>query len=179
MFSKAATSLLLLLLLAAAVSARSVAPAPEVERMDTLDGARVYQLTIHLTQPLPPGAAIEYLILSADGVVAGGGQFSVRPDMMTPEGNAVSVLSGFGGLDMSLGYRIVADVIDVIKASPERSPRSLTGAQITDTCTTFCDRCADKAASLCTNGVATYNCSCSGESRNCNYTCLAGGKPPV
>lgn len=176
MLPRTATSLLLLLLLATTVSARSGAPASEVEPVETLDGTRVYQLTLHPAQPLAAGAVVEYLILAADGVVAGGGQFSVRPDMMTPDGNAVSVLTGFGGLDMSLGYRIVADIT---KAGPERSPRSLTGAQITDTCTTFCDRCSDKAASLCTNGVATYNCGCSGESRNCNYTCFAGSKPPV
>lgn len=177
MLVKTVRPFLLFLLLAAAVSALSGASSvADVEPVETLDGTRVYHLTVHFMQPLPADAAIEYLILSADGTIAGGGQFSVRPDMVAPEGDAVSMLTGFGGLDMSRGYRIVAEVT---RAIPERTRKALTESQITDTCTTFCDRCSDKAVAVCTNGVSTYNCGCSGESRTCNYSCFGGGKPPV
>ena len=178
MLRKVVSCMVLLLLAAVAISARppgSVLASADVQPVETLDGTRVYRLTVNLSRPLPPEAVVEYLVLSASGAVAGGGSFAVRPDMMAADSDAVSVLTGFGGMDMSPGHRVVAEVVD----SSQRSAKPATESQITDTCTVFCDRCSDKAASLCTNGVATYSCSCSGDSRSCNYTCFSGGKPPV
>jgi hypothetical protein len=152
-----------------------MAPA-DVQTVETLDGTRIYRLTVQLDARKPStDTVVEYQILTAGGTVAGGGMFAVRPDMMTADGETVSVLNGFGGLDMSLGYRVVAEVAE---SSRGRSVQSVAEPQITDTCTLFCDRCSDKAAALCTNGVSTYSCSCGTESRSCNFTC-GGGRPPV
>lgn len=38
-------------------------------------------------------------------------------------------------------------------------------------CTTFCDSCAEKAASLCGSGVSEYSCSCTESSSSCSFTC--------
>ena len=155
-------------------ASRSIAPA-DVQLVETLDGSRMYRLTVQLDNKPSADTTVEYQILTAGGVVAGGGMFTVRPDMMSPDGEAVTALTGFGGLDMSLGYRVVAEVAGASRGS---AVKSIAEAQITDTCTTFCDRCSDKAASLCTNGVSTYRCSCASESRSCNFTC-GSSKPPV
>lgn len=171
---------ILLLALTASTDARqasrSIAPA-DVQLVETLDGSRIYRLTVQLGDKPSDSAAdtVEYQVLTAGGVVAGGGMFTVRPDMMTPDGEAVTALTGFGGLDMSLGYRVVAEVTGASRGS---AVKSIAEQQITDTCTTFCDRCSDKAAPLCTNGVSTYSCSCASESRSCNFTC-GSSKPPV
>lgn len=38
-------------------------------------------------------------------------------------------------------------------------------------CSTYCDRCADKAAALCSHGVETYSCSCKEGSYVCTFDC--------
>jgi len=60
-----------------------------------------------------------------------------------------------------------------------RSLHSVTEPQIVDTCTTFCDRCADKATSTCgSGGVQSYSCNCGDANRSCTVSCQSG-KPPV
>lgn len=38
-------------------------------------------------------------------------------------------------------------------------------------CTTFCDRCADRASNLCSQGVESYSCSCTQETASCSFKC--------
>ena len=168
----------LLLALAASADARSVPRSivtADVQPVETLDGSRIYRLTVHFDGKPLTDTMVEYQILSSGGAVAGGGMFTVQPEMVTSDGDAVTALTGFGGLEMSLGYRVVAEVTGTGRST---SVKSITESQITDTCTTFCDRCSDKAAALCANGVSTYSCSCASESRSCNFTC-GSSKPQV
>ena len=98
--------------------------------------------------------------------------FTIRPEMLSADGDSISVLTGFGGLELGAGSRIVVQLVDLASAAPPAGPKRAIGASgIVDTCTTYCDRCADKAQVLCNQGVSTYACSCDGESRTCNFTC--------
>ena len=141
----------------------------EVELLPTLDGARVYRFTVDLDfRNLAPGAVIDYEVRSATGAAAGGGMFTVSPDMMNADGK-VSVLTGFAGLEFKPGDVILVKLADLNLAPPDPSkPKKLVANAfgIVDTCTTYCDRCADKAGTLCNLGVVTFNCSCSGETRS-------------
>lgn len=144
--------------------------ASEIEAVPTLDGTRVYRLTVDLdSRRLAPGALIEYEILTADGEAAGGGMFTASPSLLNADGDALTVLTGLGGLELSPRHQIVVKLVD--PPASRADVRRTTEPQIVDTCTFFCDRCSEKASALCAHGVTTYSCSCSGEDRSCSFNC--------
>lgn len=149
----------------------------EVKPIETLDGTTLYQLILtfgELRKPLT-GLNVEYELRAADGTTAGGGMFTVAPEMLTPDRKGISVLTGFGGLKISSKHLLLVKVVDLGLASEGRRGQE---KNITDTCTTFCDACADKGAALCAQGVSSYSCSCGPDTRSCSFTCQAG-KPQV
>ena len=160
------------------VVAKSAAIASgEVEAVETLDSTRVYRLKLDFGSRRPATGNVEYEVLTAAGTVAGGGMFTVRPEMF--EGETLSVLTGFGGLGRPriLGRRVVRQRGTCsTRGGGKCAVESAAEPQIVDTCTTYCDRCADKTT-MCTNGVQTYSCSCSGEGRSCTFSCF--GRPQV
>lgn len=161
------------------VVAKSAAIASgEVEAVETLDSTRVYRLKLDFGSRRPSTGNVEYEVLTAAGAVAGGGMFTVRPEMF--EGETLSVLTGFGGLEFGPGASVAVWFDSTAPAAPtgggKRAVESAAEPQIVDTCTTYCDRCADKTT-MCTNGVQTYSCSCSGEGRSCTFSCF--GRPQV
>lgn len=162
---------------AAQVVARSEASvAGEVEAIETLDDTRLYRLTVDLdSREHSSGTSVEYEIFTAAGAAAGGGMFTIRPEMLSADGSSLSVLTGFGGLELGAGSRILVQLVDVASAPPA-GPKRAIGASgpIVDTCTSFCDRCYEKAQALCNQGVSTLNCGCESESRTCNFTCYRG-----
>jgi hypothetical protein len=91
--------------------------------------------------------------------------------MIEPHSGSVTVLAGFTGIKIQPGQSVLARFID-----DELTVKPM-AKQFTDTCTTFCDRCSDKAEAVCNNGVSTLNCSCGDSARTCSYTCFS--KPPV
>lgn len=152
--------------------------AGEIHTVETLDGTRVYRLTVELGSQKPPaGATVEYEILNAAGSALGGGMFTVDPEMLSTDGASVTVLTGFGGLDLGSGHTIVVKLREP-DLTPAKRPadmkRAVEESGITDTCTYFCDRCSEKAGTLCNLGVQTYNCSCDNDSRTCHFTCYKG-----
>lgn len=155
------------------VTRSEVSIAGEVETIETLDDTRLYRLTVNLDSRRPStGLGVEYEIFTASGVAAGGGMFTIRPEMLSADGGSISVLTGFGGLELGSGSRIVVQLVDPASSPSPAGPKRAVGASgIVDTCTTYCDRCADKAQAICDQGVSTYSCSCDGESRSCNFTC--------
>ena len=145
--------------------------AGEVQRVETVDSTRLYRLTVDVASSKPAiGANVEYEILTASGAALGGGMFTVGPEMLDAQNETLSVLTGFGGLELG------ADHVIVVRLVPPDGPKRAVGGSggIVDTCTTYCDRCSEKAGTLCNLGVLTYSCSCSGESRSCNFTCYRG-----
>jgi hypothetical protein len=173
--------ILLALTLAATASAQSpqvvfkseVNVAGAVEAVETLDATRLYRLTVNLDPRRHSiGTNVEYEIFNAAGAAVGGGMFTVRPEMLSADGDSISVLTGFGGLGLGAGSRVVIQLVDLASEGPPAGPKRVVGASgIVDTCTTYCDRCADKAQALCDQGVSTYSCGCDAESRTCNFTC--------
>lgn len=145
--------------------------AGEVQRVETVDSTRLYRLTVNVESSKPViGANVEYEILTASGAALGGGMFTVRPEMLDAHNETLSVLTGFGGLELGAEHAILIKLVP-----PDSLKRAVGGAGgIVDTCTTYCDRCSEKAGSLCNLGVQTYSCSCSGETRSCNFTCYRG-----
>src|SRR5215213_5511688 len=155
------------------VSKSEVSVAGEVEAIETLDATPLYRLTVNLDpRRHSTGTTVEYEIRTAAGSAAGGGMFTIRPEMLSADGDSLSVLTGFGGLELGAGSRVVIQLVDLASAGPSAGPKRAVGASgIVDTCTTYCDRCADKAQALCDQGVSTYSCGCDAESRTCNFTC--------
>lgn len=160
--------------------------AVKIEPLKTLDKTSVYQLTLSLRegQEFLRGAEVEYEIHALDGSALGGGMFTVDQQMLTSGGNTLTVLTGFSGLKLSPQQLMIFKLADpgFAQTRPQASGRSAEKQIITDTCTTFCDRCGDRAESLCTNGASTYSCECSETSRSCEFTCQSGSgtsKPPV
>lgn len=156
-----------------------------IEPLETLDRAAVYQLTVALRegQELQPGMEVVYEVHAMDGTAVGGGMFAVTQGMLGPDGNNLSVLTGFGGLKLNSQQLVIFKLTDpgLTPARPREGGR-LPGTSkqiITDTCTTFCDRCADNAGSLCSQGAASYSCNCSDLSRSCTFTCQSStsGQP--
>jgi hypothetical protein len=43
-------------------------------------------------------------------------------------------------------------------------------------CSTYCDRCSDKAIEACTHGVASSSCTCKQDEYTCLYTCNVPSK---
>jgi hypothetical protein len=150
--------------------------AGEVEAIETLDATRLYRLTLHLDpRRHSAGTTVEYEISTAAGDAAGGGMFTIRPEMLNANGDSMSVLTGFGGLELGAGSRIAVQLMDVAAPTPREDPKRVIGATgIVDTCTSFCDRCAEKADAICDQGVSTYSCGCEAESRKCDFTCYRG-----
>ena len=183
---KVALAILLALVLPAVSRAQSpkvvakteFVTAGKIEAVETLDETNVYRFTVELGQSLPAGANVEYEIQDSRGAVLGGGMFTVSPEMLNADRDAVTVLTGFGGLKLGPQHRIVVKlgVLDPAPEKPAARVKRLAGESgpITHTCTSYCDRCAEKAGSLCNLGVQTYNCSCDGESRSCHFTCYRG-----
>jgi hypothetical protein len=149
----------------------------EVKPVETLDGTSLYQLTLtfgEIRKSLA-GLNVEYELRAADGTTAGGGMFTAAPAMLTPDRKGISVLTGFGGLKIGPKHLLVVRAADLGLAPEGRRGQE---KNITDTCTTYCDSCADKGAALCTQGVSTYSCSCGPDTRSCSFTCQAG-RPQV
>lgn len=158
--------------------------AAEIESVHTLDGTRVYRLTVDAdSRKLSAGTVVEYEILMADGTAAGGGMFTASPAMMSADGETLSALTGLGGLELSPRHQVLVKLAELTSPSADFPPggrhpaERIVEPQIVDTCTFFCDRCSEKASSLCSNGVQTYTCSCSGEDRSCSFNCST--RPPV
>jgi hypothetical protein len=149
----------------------------EIKPVQALDGTSLYRLTLSfgdLQRPLT-GINVEYEIRGVEGTTAGGGMFTVAPEMVTPDRKGISALTGFGGLKIGPKHLVMVRVADSGFASAGRRGQE---KNITDTCTTYCDSCADKGAALCTQGVSSYSCSCGPDTRSCSFTCQAG-KPQV
>jgi hypothetical protein len=110
--------------------------------------------------------------------------FSVEQQMLSPGRNELTVLTGFSGMKLHDRQLMLFKLVEPI-FTPSKPPASGGPSEkqiITDTCTTFCDTCGDRAESLCTSGASTYSCECSDTSRSCEFTCQSGGspaKPPV
>jgi hypothetical protein len=157
----------------------------KIEPLKTLDRAAVYQLTVALRQgqKLLPGMEVEYEVHAIDGMAIGGGMFAVHQEMLAPGGNSLSVLTGFGGLKLHPRQLIIFKLGDpgfTPEKPAEHGPLAGQNKQvITDTCTTFCDRCADNAGSLCSQGAGTYSCNCSDVSRSCEFTCQSTSGVPT
>jgi len=137
----------------------------------TVDGTPVYKIRFDLAGPRKPlhGVMVEYEIQDASGAALGGGSFLVRPAMIDPRSGSVTVLAGFTGIKIQPGQLVLARFVDdELAANP-------TAKQFTDTCTTFCDHCSDKADAVCTNGVNNLNCSCGDSARSCSYTFVIRG----
>lgn len=153
--------------------------AAEIESVPTLDDTRVYRLRVDLdSRKLVPGALVEYEVLRADGEAVAGGIFTASSGMINADGDTLTVLTGFGGLELSPRHQVVVKLVDPLTSrQPGGDVRRIAEPQIVDTCTLFCDRCSEKAGTLCANGVETYSCSCSGEDRSCSFKC--NSRPPV
>lgn len=160
----------------------------QLDRLETLDRAPVYRLELRLAErpATLAGVEVEYEVLADDGRALGGGMFTLHSGMLAPGGEALNVLTGFGGLDLGAANLLLVRLSDG-GGLPPRGPRSRAGAaaappanpQIVDTCTTFCDKCAGNAENLCGSaGTQSYTCSCSDGSRSCSFTCRTG-KPQV
>ncbi|HVG08451.1 MAG TPA: hypothetical protein VNM67_12150 [Thermoanaerobaculia bacterium] len=158
------------------VTRSEVVAAGEIEAVDTLDATRLYRLTVNLDpRRHSTGTSVEYEILTAAGAAAGGGMFTIRPEMLNADGDSLSVLTGFGGLELGAGSRIAVQLMDAASAAPPAGPKRVIGSSgIVDTCTSFCDRCSEKAKAICDQGVSTYSCGCDAESRTCDFTCYRG-----
>ena len=159
--------------------------AVKIEPLKTLDRTSVYQLTIALRedQKFQPGTIVEYEVHATDGTAVGGGMFSVEQQMLSPGGDTLTVLTGFSGMKLHSRQLMLFKLAEAI-FTPSRPPSGGPSEKqiITDTCTTFCDSCGDRAEALCTSGASTYSCECSDTSRSCEFTCQSGGspaKPPV
>lgn len=101
------------------VSRSEVSVAGAVEAIETLDATRVYRLTVNLDSRRPAiGMNVEYEIFTAAGAAAGGGMFTIRPEMVSADGDSISVLTGFGGLELGAGSRIVVQLVDLASAAP-------------------------------------------------------------
>jgi hypothetical protein len=163
-------------------SPRFFLESPEIESAElkpvhALDGTSLYRLNLtfgELRKPLS-SLNVEYEIRGVDGTTAGGGMFTVAPEMLTPDKKGVSVLTGFGGLKVTPKHLLLVRVGELGYAPEEGRNQE---KNITDTCTTYCDACADKAAALCSQGVNTYSCSCGPDTRACTFSCQSG-KPQV
>ncbi len=155
------------------VTSSEVSVAGEVEVVENLDAIPLYRLTVNLDpRRHSVGTNVEYEILTAPGIGAGGGMFTIRPEMLSADGRSISVLTGFGGLELGAASRVVIKLVDLESGASPGNPKRVIGASgIVDTCTSYCDRCADKATALCDQGVTTYECGCDGESRSCKFTC--------
>ena len=93
--------------------------AAEIESVPTLDGTRIYRLSIDLdSRKLVPGTVVEYEILAADGEAAGGGMFTVSPGMISADGDTLTVLTGLGGLELSPGNQAVVKLVDPLPDRP-------------------------------------------------------------
>ena len=166
---------------------RMVVTGAEVERIDTLDGAPVYRLQVHLAEaPTSTGGLnVEYEVLAEEGRPLGGGMFTIAPKMLTPERESFTALTGFGGLELTAAQLLVIKVTEpsFLEAAGPRAridaARTAGVAAVVDTCTSYCDKCASHAEALCgQQGTKTYSCTCSGENRSCTFTCK-GEKPQV
>ena len=155
------------------VTKSEVAVAGEVEKVETLDSTPVYRFTVNLDPARHPvGTNVEYVVYTDKGVAAGGGMFTIRPEMLSADGRSLSVLAGFWGVELGADSKIVVQLADLASSLPGPSPKRAVGASgITDTCTSYCDRCAEKTQLVCPEGVKTYSCGCASESRTCNFEC--------
>ncbi len=157
--------------------ASSELEAVKLDPVKTLDGTAVYRLTAALRngQEFTEGTELQYEVRAGDGTSLGGGRFTVSAEMLAPGGNSLSVLTGLGGLR--------PDSRQLILVTLARPPFDFE-KNITDTCTTFCDRCSDNAKDLCSNGASSYSCNCADTTRSCTFTCQSSSsgqptKPPV
>lgn len=153
------------------VTRSEVSVAGDVEKIETLERAPLYRFTVNLDPDRhSAGTNVEYVVYTDKGVAAGGGMFTIRPEMLSADGRSLSVLAGFWGLDLGADSKIAVQLANLTSSSP--GPKRAVGAGgITDTCTTYCDRCAEKTQLVCPEGVKTYTCSCASESRTCNFEC--------
>ena len=138
----------------------------EIELVDTADRSPLYRLRFELSDGQQPLAelGVEYELQDVvSQSVLGGGFFTVRPSMIDRRGREVTALVGFDGVELRQNHLVLARLVDAPWA-----PKS----GITDTCTTFCDHCSDKAEAVCTAGVAELNCNCSDNHRTCSYKCV-------
>jgi hypothetical protein len=144
-----------------------------IEPVPTVDGTPLYKIRFDLagSRTTPRDVMVEYEIQDSGGAVLGGGSFLVRSDMIDPHSGSVTVLAGFTGIKVQPGQLVLARFVDDELAA--KSPAK----QFTDTCTTFCDHCSDKAEAVCVNGVSSLNCSCGDNARTCSYSCAS--RPPV
>lgn len=117
------------------VTRSEVSEAGRVEVVDTLDSAPLYRLTVNLDPKSSRiGMSVEYEIFTASGTALGGGMFTIEPKMLSPGGGSLSVLTGFGGLELEDGSRIVVQVVDPASTEAPANPRRAIGASgIADT----------------------------------------------
>lgn len=150
--------------------------------LETLDLSPVYEITVALPegQTFSPGTLVDYEIRGMDGTALGGGMFLAAPKMIGPLGNTLTAHTGFSGLKLDPRQVVFFKLLGAGYPAPRRTAESPQPEKqvITDTCTTYCDLCGDKAALLCSHGVSTFSCSCSDSSRMCSFSCQSGG-PPV
>jgi hypothetical protein len=166
---------------------RLVVTGAAVERLDTLDGSAVYKLQVQLAEPPASlgGLNAEYEVLAEGGRPLGGGMFTIAPKMLAPGHDSFTALTSFGGLELGSAQLLVIKITEpsfLAAAGPRArigAARAAEAPAIVDTCTSYCDKCASHAETLCgQQGTKTYSCSCSGETRSCTFTCK-GEKPQV
>lgn len=86
----------------------------KLEPLKTVDKTEVYQLSLALREGkrLLPGMEVQYEVHAIDGAAVGGGMFSVTQEMLTSGGNALSVLTGLGGLNLSSRHLLIFKLND-------------------------------------------------------------------
>jgi len=149
-----------------------------IERLRTLDKSRMYRLSVDLVSFSPEplkNVIVEYAIRDSSGFTKAGGSFAVQNDLEPFATTSWSALTSFGNVDITEDDGFF--VTGLIAAdSVTRGARGGFFKMVIENCSVFCENCAERASSLCTAGVATFNCICEGENRSCNFTCFPPAK---
>ncbi|MEM8964428.1 MAG: hypothetical protein AAGD38_23280 [Acidobacteriota bacterium] len=122
-----------------------------------------YQLAIAVTHSGSPAErllVVDYHLVDKTGVIVGGGTLEQTVVLGAFDEQEVILDLAHGDLEPATAIRV--DSLDLADES------SRSGG----TCAAFCDRCASIAGSLCTSGIANFDCQCSDDSGTTSNKCI-------